>query len=110
MSGDRQEPSEIHFEYDAIVNQDNDCDLENRGKLFTFNFFIQVLLLLIAPIPGFDLYITLSCDNHEKVTYLMSDFLLAFMWIRLFFIVRTLLNYSIFTDAYARKLQHAYGF
>lgn len=32
------------------------------------------------------------------------------MWLRLFFMVRAWLNYSIFTDAYARILQSAYGF
>ena len=32
------------------------------------------------------------------------------MWTRLFFISRAWLNYSIFTDAYARILQTAYGF
>jgi len=67
-------------------------------------------MISIGPIPRYDKYITLICHDEKPVVYLLSDFLLAFMCTRLFFVMRTLLNYTIFTDAYARKLNKSYGF
>lgn len=43
------------------------------------------------------------------MVYLLSDFLVAFMWVRLFFLVRTIYNYSIFSDAYAKQVCKSYG-
>ena len=42
--------------------------------------------------------------------YLISDFILIFMFLRLFFVVRAIFNYNIFTDVYAKKLCKSYGF
>ena len=40
----------------------------------------------------------------------MSDFILAFMFLRIFFLCRSIFNYSIFTDPYSKKLCRSYGF
>lgn len=63
----------------------------------------------MCPIPYFDMYI----DTHNKgktTTYLLSEFILAFMWLRIFFVVRSIFNYSVYTDAYSKKLCQSYGF
>ena len=51
-------------------------------------------------------------NNGSKIEtyYLMSDFLLAFMWLRIYFLVRAIFNYNIFTDVYSKKLCKSYGF
>ena len=45
-----------------------------------------------------------------EVVYLLSEFIFAFMWLRVLFLVRAIFNYSVFTDAYSKKLCHTYGF
>lgn len=79
-------------------------------EIIDSGFIVQLFVLMIGPIPGFDMYLQFCCENDEKVYYQLSDFLLALMWLRLIFIMRAWLNYSIFTDAYAKILQNAYGF
>ena len=45
-----------------------------------------------------------------KVTYLLSDFILVLMFFRIFFVVRAVFNYNMYTDVYAKKLCRSYGF
>ena len=44
------------------------------------------------------------------VYYLASDFILVFMFLRLFFVMRAVFNYSMYTDVFAKKLCRSYGF
>ena len=44
------------------------------------------------------------------VYYLLSDFILALMWVRCMFILRAVFNYTIFMDIYSKKLCKSYGF
>ena len=44
------------------------------------------------------------------VRYLLGDFILVFMFLRVFFIVRALFNYNIYQDMYSTKLCRSYGF
>ena len=48
--------------------------------------------------------------NTVKVYYLSSDFILVFMFFRLFFVMRAVFNYSMYTDVFAKKLCRSYGF
>ena len=48
--------------------------------------------------------------SYTYTYYLISDFILIFMFLRLFFVVRAIFNYNIFTDVYAKKLCKSYGF
>ena len=50
------------------------------------------------------------CNGGVHLTFLLSDFLLAFMFLRLFFLIRTCFNYSIYTDALSKKVCKSYGF
>lgn len=67
-------------------------------------------MLLTHPIPYYDKYVILVCNGDQKVAFLLSDFLFAFMFLRLFFLLRTSFNYSIYTDAVSRKICRSYGF
>lgn len=40
----------------------------------------------------------------------MSDFFLAFMFLRISLLIRSIFNYTMFTDLYAKRLCESYGF
>ena len=42
--------------------------------------------------------------------YYLCDFFLVIMFLRLFFAARSIMNYSLYTDAYSKKLCSTYGF
>jgi hypothetical protein len=44
------------------------------------------------------------------VQQFLSDFILATMFLRVFFVARSVFNYSIYTDAYFKKLCREHGF
>jgi len=44
------------------------------------------------------------------VYYLVSDMVLAFMLVRIAFVVRAVFNYNLYTDLYSKKLCQSYGF
>ena len=81
---------------------------------FSFSLLLEILLLCLFPWPFYDKVIHLE-DEYEGdkiVTYkqFMSDFFLASMIFRLFFIYRSVLNYSLYTDAFSKKLCQKFGF
>ena len=42
--------------------------------------------------------------------YLASDLITVFMFVRVFFVIRAVFNYNLFTDLYSKKLCKSYGF
>ena len=54
--------------------------------------------------------INLNKDGNVTVYYLLSDFLLAFMFVRVFFLMRACFNYTMFMDVYSKKLCKSCGF
>ena len=87
-----------------------------RRAWFRPSFWAEALLFCICPIPYYDQVIRVKfMDMTDKTSYtytyyLISDFILIFMFLRLFFVVRAIFNYNIFTDVYAKKLCKSYGF
>jgi hypothetical protein len=80
------------------------------------SFWLEAIIFLITPIPYFNPIIQSHAfdiedrgSNGVNVYYLLSDFILVFMWIRVYFIVRAFFNYSIYTDTYAKKVAKNYG-
>ena len=73
--------------------------------------------MCVFPWPFFDTYI-LSVYSDEYaiyntnivVEYLLSDFFLAIMFLRVIFLYRSILNYSLYTDAFTKKLCNEQGF
>jgi len=51
-----------------------------------------------------------SKSTTIPITYTLSDFLLAFMFLRMYFLVRTLLNFTVYADLYSKKVCAKYGF
>lgn len=77
--------------------------------------------MIIIPLPFYERYFLINYQhrqvqadsgaNGEIITsYFLSDFILAFMFLRIFFLCRSIFNYSIYTDPYSKKLCRSYGF
>ena len=65
--------------------------------------------MILVPIPFYDRYIVLNCSGKDTV-YLLSEFMLVFMFNRIYFLIRSMLNYGQFMNPYAKKLCKSYGF
>ena len=50
-----------------------------------------------------------SKSRRVPVSYNLSDFLFAFMFLRVYFLIRTLLNFTNFSDLYSKKVCAKYG-
>lgn len=71
----------------------------------------EILMLLVFPYPFFEQYVKIYyVQSHIQHHQFLSDYILAFMFMRLFFLFRTWFNYSIYTDPYAKKLCREHGF
>jgi hypothetical protein len=87
-----------------------------RRTWFSNRFWIEAICLMICPIPYWDQYFHIEALNitnrseQLKVYYLVSDLILVFMFVRVFFVVRAVFNYNLFTDLYSKKLCRSYGF
>ena len=80
-------------------------------------FFLELIVLLICPLPFWEHYVVVYYEipgNNGifqlRCNYFVSDFILVFMFFRFFFLVRSVINYSIYTDAYSKKICLQYGF
>ena len=43
------------------------------------------------------------------VVYMLSDFIFSLMFLRVYFLIRTLLNFSLYSDLYATRLAARYN-
>lgn len=49
-------------------------------------------------------------DTMMDVNYFLSDFLFAFMFMRFYYIIRTLINFSVYSELYSKKVCVKYKF
>ena len=84
-------------------------DFGHGEHLITKSFILEILMLILIPIPGYDRYITIVCDDMDTV-YLLSEFMLVFMCLRIYFLVRAMLNFTECMDPFAKKICKSYGF
>ena len=87
-------------------------------RLLNFNLIVEMIVMAAIPIPYYEVYIWSYYDSDKaltpqadniKVAYFLSDYLLAIMFFRLFFLLRCFLNYSNYTDAHSKRLCQSYG-
>lgn len=52
----------------------------------------------------------LEYTDTVTVSFLLGDFLLALMFLRISFLVKSIFNYSQYTDIYSKRLCETYGF
>lgn len=80
-----------------------------ESKFFSLRLVMDLLINLIMPYPGLDFIITINELNRdtnqiEEVQYLLSDFIYLILILRLIFLIRAAINYSIFSDSYAMMI------
>jgi hypothetical protein len=103
-------PKDIQKEIYRYKVFDNNWKRERKRSFLSFYFFLEVMLIAIHPIPYYDMDISLSSINLTdkskmvEVHYKLSDFLLAFMFLRVLLLIRSVFNYTMFTDLYAKRL------
>jgi hypothetical protein len=79
--------------------------------LCTWEFLFEFIILIIHPIPfveklhvSYILNMTSTKDTYEKVNYFIcADYMFALMFMRFYFLIRTLMNFTIYSDLFARK-------
>ena len=116
---DKQHPSSVEFMH---LDAEEDFMEENvRGKVqvatgsvLTRRFVAEILLMAFVPLPGLDVYVTLADvapDSTEEVqyTYLLSEFMLAFMVLRMAFMFRAMMTFNVYNNPFSMKLFRAYG-
>ena len=87
-----------------------------RRVWFQASFWYEAIIFIICPIPFKDWILDFNfIDIRDKqvtvrVYYLVSDFILVFMFFRIFFVIRAVFNYNMYTDVFAKKLCRSYGF
>lgn len=52
----------------------------------------------------------LTKSTYVDVRYLLSDFLFAFMFMRVYFLIRTIMNFCPYSELYSKRVCKKYGF
>ena len=80
-------------------------------------FLFEVCILIIHPLPYLDQEYTFNIINMfgdksklVPVNYMLGDFLFAFMFMRCYFLMRTIMNFSAYSDLNSKKICAKYGF
>ena len=89
--------------------EDAHVQVIKRKRLLTPGFFMEAIILLIFPYPFLEMVIDIEVmtptgESTDTVMYQLCDFMIVIMFLRLFFLVRSIFNYSIYADAYSKKL------
>ena len=69
-----------------------------------------MLIIAVHPLPYFDPKFTVWCINltdrssFVQVTESLSNVFLALMFLRIIYLIRSVFNYTMFTDLYAKRL------
>lgn len=86
-------------------------------KLFTSECIFEILILVIHPFPNLEEEYTFkiinmlgSKDQLVDVKYMLSDFLFAFMFLRFYFVLRTITNFSIYSELNSQRICNNNGF
>ena len=79
--------------------------------LCSSTFVMELLVLAVHPLPYVEhqytnkiLNMLSTKDTYVVVNYMLSDFLFAFMFFRFYFLVRTMMNFSVYSEMYAKRI------
>jgi len=71
-------------------------------------FLIQFLILIVSPIPGYDKIYKydkkvsiIGSDSHHNTMY-RSDYIFAFMFLRLYFLYKVVINYNGYNTQFVK--------
>ena len=75
------------------------------------NLLLQIIVLMIFPYPNLTTYvkIPLRIDSETRMTcYTLAEFFYCFMFVRFILIIRSVANYSVFDNEWARLSCHRF--
>lgn len=85
--------------------------------IFSTECIFEICLLIIHPFPYVEEEYTFKIlnmlgakDQMVDVKYMLSDFLFAFMFLRCYFLLRTITNFSIYSELNSRRICSNNGF
>ena len=113
----------LFYYYNSIVtgHSKHHCDRtikKSWWQLFreNFSFAFEIVIHLAIPYPFYERYVHREFfdlrifDKPIIINYFLSDYLMLFMYLRIFICLRTCFNFSVFSDAYTKKLCRSNGF
>ncbi|TNV84177.1 hypothetical protein FGO68_gene11495 [Halteria grandinella] len=96
-------------------NQQNKLKKLSKGTfLRSPQFYFDCLLLMVQPLPYLETKFEVDCINlsnrseYIKVDISLNSILLSLMFMRVIFLLRALLNYSVFKDKFASQVWQAF--
>jgi hypothetical protein len=97
----------------AIFEEEDTLIADKKTSFLGLNLAMDIVINLILPYPQLDFIITFQELDREQgklmnVDYLFSDFIYLTLMIRVLYLVRALINYSIFSDNYAYRMCKEY--
>ena len=80
-----------------------------------FTFLLEFLILIVFPYPSMRQLVTIQYTDYinfqsEMVQQDFGDYLLVFMFLRVYFVFKCMSNYSVYNDAFSKRLCKDYGF
>lgn len=76
-------------------------------KFFTTKFILECVSQMVFPYPNRESLFFIPClanSGHKNVAYFSSDFILVFMFVRFYGLIRHLERYHEFTDINSKKI------
>ena len=85
--------------------------------LCSWEFLMEFLILVIHPLPYVEyeypnkiINMLGAKDQLVVVNYMLSDFLFAWMFMRFYFLIRTLMNFNVYSELYSKRICAKYKF
>lgn len=82
----------------------------------SWEFMFEFVILAVHPLPYYDVQYDVPILNmlgdkseYQPVRYMLSDFLFAFMFLRVYFVIRTLMNFTSFSEMHSKRICAKYG-
>jgi len=98
----------LHYEDDGHFLEESE-DFGHGAHLFTKELLLELFFLALQPLPFYDRYIIFQCKKFT-IVYLLSEILFVLMSVRIYFLIRCVLSYCEFMDAFSKKICRGYGF
>lgn len=76
-------------------------------KRFSKLIWLEILILLLCPIPYVECYLEAEYNDREKMVEMhqwLSDYIMCLMFMRIYFIIRAVFNYSIYSNSFSRNI------
>ena len=103
-------PKELQNEVYSLKIFDNNWKRERKRNFLSQTYLWEVVMVSFHPLPYYDPQFTVYSLNlndrtqYVPTTYRLSHIMLVLMFIRVIFLIRTIFNYSQFTDLYSKRL------